>query len=235
MRRLLRRSLKRLDQLNSCGQPQHFRFGTCLVVWRHTSTSMFHDSPFTRGQSAHQLLCPLSASLSANLSKCVRNLGATTGSGAAWARAGCDGELARPIVWPIRRKETTCTIQRCQVAMRRHVMSKAAPLARFTSRSPPALARSRSLGSGGTPLQRRPAVTSKPRVTSSIERAQIMSLYSPRAAHKAKSTIRARNAALSRFRGSTNPPRLPPSPCQPFRQTNRSIRCRTARVDHRKV
>ena len=119
--------------------------------------------------------------------------------------------------------------------MRRHVMSKAAPLARFTSRSPPALARSRSLGSGGTPLQRRPAVTSKPRVTSSIERAQIMSLYSPRAAHKAKSTIRARNAALSRFRGSTNPPRLPPSPCQPFRQTNRSIRCRTARVDHRKV
>ena len=105
--------------------------------------------------------------------------------------------------------------------MRRHVMSKAAPLARFTSRSPPALARSRSLGSGGTPLQRRPAVTSKPRVTSSIERAQIMSLYSPRAAHKAKSTIRARNAALSRFRGSTNPPRLPPSPCQPFRRTNR--------------
>ena len=87
---------------------------------------LHQKSPFRRGQSAHQLLCPRSASLSANLSKCIRNVEATADAGAAWARAVCGARVgAASCVANLAPRDDMHDPARCQAATRRHVQGRA--------------------------------------------------------------------------------------------------------------
>ena len=95
-------------------------------------------------------------------------------------------------------------------------MSKAAPLARFTCRPPAPLARGRSVGSRGTPLQRRAAVTIE---TAGDEQHQTSSDHVVHERRMSKTTIRAQETPLAL--DSAAPQihhELPRSPREPFRR-----------------